>query len=194
MTIIKVDPASVRGYGAAAQGIFDSMQSSLVSLVNEVVAVRYFGPNAVAFKTECGRLASEFANALNKDMQAFAESVRISTSNIAASLGGAPISIQVDNRQIVPPAPQVVDYVDIDTAALESLVPVVIGRFNALRQGLATNQTNLGKTIWEGAAKNSAEIAVGRLTTSGNGKCDEAEQSITRYMNDQLQSVLAADR
>jgi hypothetical protein len=194
MTVIRVNPAEVRAYGAFAQSTFDNMHGSLVALVNEVVAVRYFGPNAVSFKTQCGQMASDFANALNKDMQAFAESVRISTSNIAASLGGAPISIQVDGRAIVAPTPQSVDYVDVDTSALETLVPAVAARFNALRDGLMANRDKLTQTDWEGNAKVSAMTAVSTLTVNGTNKCGEAEQSITKYINDQLQSVLAADR
>ena len=87
--------------------------------------MRYFGPNAVAFKTESGRLAAEFANRLHADMGAMADAVRTSTSNIAASLGGAPIAIRLDPRPIAPPTPQSVDFVDVDTAALESLLPAI---------------------------------------------------------------------
>jgi hypothetical protein len=136
MTLIRVNPESVQRYGSEAQSIFDGMHGSLVAHVNEVVAVRYFGPNAVAFKTECGRLAADFANRLHADMGAMADAVRTSTSNIAASLGGAPIVIRLDPRAIVPPTPQTVDYVDVDTAALDVLVPVIGQRFEALRQGL----------------------------------------------------------
>ena len=64
MTLIRVNPESVRSYGAEAQNIFDTMHSSLLGLVNEVDAVRYFGPNAVAFKTESGRLAQASSTAL----------------------------------------------------------------------------------------------------------------------------------
>ena len=39
------------------------------------------------------RLAEEFGRALHRSMGAMAEAVRASTSNIAASLGGAPIDI-----------------------------------------------------------------------------------------------------
>ena len=194
MTLIRVSPESVRSYGAEAQNIFDTMHSSLLGLVNEVVAVRYFGPNAVAFKTESGRLAAEFANRLHTDMGAMAEAVRTSTSNIAASLGGAPISIRLDPRPIVPPTPQSVDFVDVDTAALESLLPVISNRFESLRQGLTSNLGKLQSTDWEGNAKLAAIDAVSSFTASARTKCDAAEQSIVAYVRSQLQSVVAADR
>ena len=81
------------------------MHGELVSLVNDVVAVRFFGPNAVAFKTDCGKVAADFANKLNADMGAMADAVRTSTSNIAASLGGSPITIQLDSKAITPAEP-----------------------------------------------------------------------------------------
>ena len=137
MTLIRVEPESIRRYGHTAQATFDDMHGSLVGLVHQVVAVRYFGPNAFTFKSEVGRLAAEFANRLHLDMQAMAEAVRISTTNIAAALGGSPISIRLDPRPITPPSPAVVDFVDVDTAALEALNPVVVDRFEALRRGLS---------------------------------------------------------
>jgi hypothetical protein len=170
------------------------MHRSLVDLVNDVVAVRYFGPNAVAFKTECGRMSADFANRLHMDMGAMADAVRQSTSNIAAALGGAPIHIQIDNRPITPPVPQTVDYVDVDTAALEAMVPVVGQRFAQLRDGLTTNFQRLQATDWEGNAKLAAIDAVGGFTTSAHAKCDEAEQALSAYITRQVQSVVAADR
>lgn len=194
MTLIRVNPASVRQYGTEAQSIFDGMHTSLVDLVNQAVEVRYFGPNAVTFKTECGRMAADFANRLHLDLAAMADTIRVSTSNIAASLGGAPISITVDARPIVPPSPQVVDYVDVDTSALEGLMPVVSNRFDSLRQSLTTNLNRLQGTDWEGNAKLQAVDAVAQFTASARTKCDSADTAVTSYIRNQLQMVVAADR
>jgi hypothetical protein len=194
MTLIRVEPESIRRYGHTAQATFDDMHGSLVGLVHQVVAVRYFGPNAFTFKSEVGRLAAEFANRLHLDMQAMAEAVRISTTNIAAALGGSPISIRLDPRPITPPAPAVVDFVDVDTAALEALIPVVVDRFEALRHGLAANTSQLQATDWQGNAKRSVVDAVSRVSASARGRCDSAEAAITSFIHRQLESVLAADR
>jgi hypothetical protein len=194
MTHIRVNPESVRGYGRNAQSIFEGMHQSLVTLVNEVVAVQYYGPNAVAFKTECGRTASEFANRLHADMGSMADAVRRSTSNIAASLGGSPIVIQLDPKPIVPPTPESVDYVDVDTAALEGIVPVVNQRFSALRDGLQSNMAGLQSTDWEGNAKLAAVDAVSQFTAAARSKCDAAEQVLSRYITEQVNSVVLADR
>lgn len=194
MTLIRVNPESVRGYGREAQNVFEAMHQSLVQLVNDVVAVRFFGPNAVAFKTECGRVATEFATKLHTDMGAMSDAVRQSTSNIAASLGGAPIVITLESRPITPPTPATVDYVDVDTAALEGVMPVATSHFANLRQGLTTNLERLGATDWEGTAKINAVDAVQGFTTSAKGKCDTTEQALTDYIERQVESVLAADR
>ena len=194
MTLIRVNPESVRAYGTEAQNLFEGMHQSLVEMVNEVVAVRYFGPNAVAFKTECGRIAAEFANKLHLDMGAMADAVRQSTSNIAASLGGAPIVIRLDPRPITPPVPETVDYVDVDTAALEAIVPVVTRRFSELRSNLTTNFQRLQATDWEGNAKLMAVDAVGGFSTAARQKCDSAEQVMSDFIRRQVDAVVAADR
>lgn len=194
MTLIRVNPASVLQYGREAQAAFEQMHQSLVELVGEVVAVRYFGPNAVTFKTECGRLAADFAHRLHVDMAAMADAVRRSTSNIATALGGQPIHIGVDARPIVPPAPPVVEVVDVDTTALESMVPVIARRFGELRHQLSSNFGRLQATDWEGHAKLAAVDAVGGFTTSARHTCDLAEQSLSDTVRLQVQAVVAADR
>lgn len=194
MTVIRVDPESVRGYGREAQASFDGMRESLVQLVNEVVAVRYYGPNAVAFKTECGRMASDFANRLHLDMGAMADAVRRSTSNIAASLGGQAIHIQLDPKPITPPSPEIVDVVDVDTAALDATIPVVGQRFEALRQSLTRNFQRLQATDWEGNAKLAAVDAVGGFTSSAHTTCDAAGAALSDFIRRQVDAVVAADR
>lgn len=194
MTVIRVNPASVQQYGRDAQAAFEQMHQSLVELVGEVVAVRYFGPNAVAFKSECGRLAADFAGRLHVDMAAMADAVRRSTSNIATALGGQPIQLSVDARPIVPPTPEVVDVVDVDTTALEAMVPVIAGRFGELRDQLTVNFQKLQATDWEGHAKLAAVDAVGGFTSSARHTCDAAEQSLADAIRRQVQAVVAADR
>ena len=93
MTIVRVEPGSVRAYATSAQQQFEGIHSELTTLVNDAVGVHYQGPNAVSFKTKAGQMAAEFANSLSKDMGQIADAVRASTSNIAGSLGGAPIQI-----------------------------------------------------------------------------------------------------
>ncbi len=193
MTLIRVNPESVRSYGAQAQTEFEGISTSLTRLTNDVVGVRYFGPNAVAFKTECGRLAVDFGRRLHTSMAQMSDAVRRSTSNIAASLGGQPIVIQLDDHAITAPTPQVVDYVDVDTAALEAVMPVVGSHFTAIRSHLDRNSAALQATDWLGNAKESAVGAVTQLTAAARANCDEAEQSLTAFIQRQVDSVLLAD-
>ena len=166
MTLIRVNPTSVQAYGATAQATFETMRGTLESLVADVGGVHYYGPNSVQFKTQSGQLAAQFANSLNADMGSMANSVRASTSNIAGSLGGSAIAIEVVGTAITPGEVLTVDYVDVDTTALESLILVVTTRFTALREGLASHLTSLQNTDWAGNAKDSAVEAVSTYTTS----------------------------
>lgn len=193
MTLIRVNPASVRGYGTQAQSEFEAISNALSRLTNDVVGVRYFGPNAVSFKTECGRLAVDFGRRIHTSMAQMSEAVRRSTSNIAASLGGQPIVIQLDDRPITAPSPTVVDYVDVDTAALEATMPVVASHFTAIRSHLDRNASALRATDWLGNAKESAVGAVTQLSAAARLNCDEAEQVLTSFIQRQVDAVLVAD-
>lgn len=194
MTKIRVNPASVKSYGTSASAIFVDISHQLHAMVNECVEVHFYGPNSVDFKRKAGELASEFANTMHKDMAAMADAVKTSTSNIAKSLGGQPIAITVDKKPISPPAPKVVDYVDVDTAALEALVPVVNKHFEAIRAGLHKHLKDLTATDWEGTAKTDAVSKVSGFTSKALSACDDASKSINKYINAQITSVMAADK
>jgi hypothetical protein len=193
MTLIRVNPASVRGYGTAAQGEFDAIATELTRLADDVVSVRYFGPNSVAFKRDCGRMAEEFGRSLHRSMGAMADAVRVSTSNIAASLGGAPVDIHLVDKAVVAPAPSVVDYVDVDTSALEALLPVVDGHFTSIRDALQRHLDALRRTDWEGNAKLNAVTRVQSLTSNAAAAGDEARVGLTSFIRDQIDRVVLAD-
>lgn len=194
MTVIRVVPESVRGYGVEAQTVFGEMHTSLKTLVNDVVGVRYFGENAFQFKTQCGQIAADFASKLYLDLAGMTSAVKASTSNIAGSLGGAPISITLEPLAIEVPSPAKVDYVDVDTAALEALQPVVNAHFDSLQQGLNRHLMALRATDWEGNAKISAVDQVSGYTESAKAKCVTAETSIRNFISRQLASVVGADK
>ena len=68
-------------------------------------------------------------------------------------------------------------------------MPVVTRHFSSLRQGLASNLQRLQSTDWEGNAKLAAVDAVQGFTNSAQQKCDSAEQTLTKYITDQVNSV-----
>ena len=121
MTLIKVDPVSVRKYGDDAQRIFTQIRARLQQLSDDVVSVNYEGVNAADFKKRTGQIAAEFSMNLVKDMGSMAEAVRVATTNIAGSLGGAPITIQVNGQAITPHDVTAADTSQVDTSALEAL-------------------------------------------------------------------------
>jgi hypothetical protein len=195
VSVIRVHPESIRDYANHAQESFTSIRASLEQLVDEVVTVRYFGPNATEFKTRCGEMAADFANRLSQDMGAIAEAVRASTSNIAASLGGQPISIQVNGATITPPAAPPGDgAVDVDVTGLENLQGPVQQRFANINEQFDDHLRRLQATDWVGAAKDGAVSAVSGFTTTAKSKASEAQTAITKYIEAQINSVLAADR
>jgi hypothetical protein len=194
MTVVRVNPASVRQYGNSAETTFGEIRTELVNLVNQVTQVRYFGPNAVSFKTHSGQLASEFANKLNQDIAAISHAVKASTSAIANSLGGEPITIDVNVSPITPPGVESVDYVDVDTSALESLTGTVNGHFSRVSTLFDQHLQKLVGTDWEGNAKVQATTAVQGFTSKAKTHAEQAQQSLTKYINGQLQAVTAADK
>jgi hypothetical protein len=194
MTVIRVNPESVRAYGTDAQARFEAIRAELVSLVNAVTEVRYFGPNAVDFKTRSGQMAADFANKLTLDMGAIADAIRASTTNIASSLGGAPVIINVEGGTISPPAVQSVDYVDVDTTALEALKGVVDRHFSMIMDNFEQHLQRLLSTDWQGNAREQAVSQVQGFTASAKSRSAEAQASLNQYISSQLQSVTAADR
>jgi hypothetical protein len=192
MTVIRVNPDDVRAYGTAAQGQFDTARAELEALVRDAVGVRYQGPNAVQFKTECGRMA---ATSLSADLAGIADAIRTSTSNIAGSLGGAPVSISVNGAPIAPPdVPGGDGSVDVDTAGLEGLKPTVQGHIATVVAQLDAHMNRLQGTDWVGTAKETAVQTVSGFTNSAKTKAANAEQSVLAFIDNQINSVLAADR
>ncbi|HVM07697.1 MAG TPA: hypothetical protein VM345_04480 [Acidimicrobiales bacterium] len=194
MTVIRVNPQSVRAYGTDAQAKFDAIRAELVQLVNAVTEVRYFGPNAVDFKTKSGQLAADFANKLNQDLGGIADAVRVSTSNIAASLGGQPVTISVNGSTISPPAVATVDYVDVDTSALDALRTVVDRHFSMIANLFDAHLQKLLATDWTGNAREQAVAAVRSFTTAAKAKSADAQRSLNTYISNQVQSVVTADK
>ncbi|MGQ0823505.1 MAG: hypothetical protein ACT4OX_00505 [Actinomycetota bacterium] len=195
MTVIRVHPESIRDYAANAQRSFDEMRVTLERLVRSVVEVRYFGPNAAEFKRRCGELATDFAVRLSQDLGAIADAVRVSTSNIAASLGGQVISIQVNGSAIVPPAvPQGDGAVDVDVSGLEALKQPVRADFASIEAALDEHLRRLISTDWVGTAKDVAVEAVTGFTNGARANVANARGAITQYLDQQIGAVETADR
>jgi hypothetical protein len=192
---VRVNPPSVRSYGTTAQETFGSIRTSLEALVADAVSVDYYGPNAVAFKTKCGQIASDLANALNQDLGRIADAVKATTSNIAASLGGGPVDIQFNGSQISPPAvPQGDESVGANLPALEGLKGTASSHFTAIAEQFSNNLTALQQTDWIGTAKENAVGAVTGFTNSATTKVQEANTEMSNYIDQQIEQINRANK
>lgn len=195
MTDIRVNPPSLRAYGTAAQETFGNIRTSLEGLVTDAVSVDYYGPNAVEFKTKCGELASGLANALTKDMGQIADAVRTTTSNIASSLGGAPIDIQFNGAQISPPAvPQGDESVGINRAALDGFGKTAKSYFTAIGEQFSNHLSSLQGTDWQGTAKENAVSAVTSFTNQARAKVEETSAQMLTFIQQQIEEAGRANQ
>ncbi len=195
MSDVRVNPPSVRAYGVSAQETFGSIRTSLETLVSDAVGVDYYGPNAVQFKTKCGQLAADLANALTQDMTKIADAVKTTTSNIAAALGGPPVDIQFNGAQISPPAvPAGDESVGANMPALEGLKSTANSHFTAIGEQFTNHLNSLKNTDWVGTAKENAVNAVTTFTNSAKSKIQEADTEMTTYINKQIEEIGKANK
>lgn len=193
MSVIRVNPESVVAYGRDAQDRFDRIRVELKGLVVSVAEVRYFGPNAVAFKTGSSQMAADFANQFNKSLSGIADSIRLSTSNIAAALGGQPINIAVSGTPIDVPTIISSEVVDIDLTALEGLAQTVNRNFDRISELVGGHLVKLEGTDWVGQSREATVEAVRKFTSNAKSSCAEAQQGLTRRINDQVTAARQAD-
>lgn len=192
---IRVNPPSVQNFGRQAQELFGQIRIELEGLVNDAVAVPYYGPNAESFKTECGQLGTSFAHALTADLRSIADIVQTVTTNIAHSLGGAPIVIEFNGGQISPPAVPTGDgSLGINTAALESFKNAGEARLRRVSELLNTNLANLRSTDWTGNAKEQAVGGVGDYTGKANSKVEETRTALVNAVDEQIKVARLADQ
>lgn len=198
MTSIGVKPGEILGYGTTAQQKFDSIIDQLTGLCNDCVAVAFWGANSVQFKNGAGDLAETFAKGVQADMGTIAGAIKTATSNISGSLGGQPISIQVDGKPIVAPAaPADTGDSGTDTDALSDLITQVGTRFTAVTGLFDSHLASLSSLVenkgWEGSAANNTVAQVAKFTASAKTKAASAQDGLVKYINEQISAVVAAD-
>ena len=77
---------------------------------------------------------------------------------------------------------------------LEALVPVVAQHFTALADALSSHLQRLQATDWEGNAKLASVDAVLGFTSSARRQCSATEETLTAFINGQIDTVITADR
>lgn len=193
MTIIHVSPQSVLAYGARASEIFAEIVAALQDNVDALTAIRYHGPNAIGFKRHVGMLSAEFGTDLYRDIAAMATAVHTATSNIAQSLGGTALTIEIQPATIAVGEIAEVEYVDVDTTALSDGVSTVRAQFGALRAQLDAHRSALVATDWHGNAKEAVVAIVSTATKAAIDRCAAAETQIVAAINAQVEAVTTAD-
>ena len=174
-----MNPASVRAYGIRADEEFQSIRSQMQALVDDVVNVNYLGPNAHAIKTQCGQMASDFTTKLSSDVTAIVGAVQKATSDISASLGGAPLTINVNTAPITPPSvPAPPEFVQVDTSALTALTGTVTSHMTAIDSALDDHLSALESTDWTGNAKDEAVSAVSQFTSAAKSQTQASQSQI----------------
>jgi uncharacterized protein YukE len=195
MSVIRVNPESVRSFSTKASEQFAAIRQHLESVTREVVEVRYHGPNATQFKQRCGEIAVDLSNALLRDLNNISEAVRDATSAISSALGGERVAIQFDGSPISAPAvPPASDVVDIDTSALEALKPSIGRQFDSVAETLDRNLSDLQGTDWLGTAKESAVDLVSQFSSSARQKVTELATNLNATIDQQIEAVRSADR
>ncbi len=196
MVRISVDSKSLTSYGHAAEGAFKGMRKDLEGLVNHCTAVPYEGPNSAAFKSGCGKLAADFSTELLADITKFTGAVRDVTTSIAQSLGGKPVTIAVNGAAIVAPHVPAADpaYTMIDTGPLTHLKATVNGHFTSINNHLDQHLHAFGQAKWEGHARDAAHKAITTFTTNTKSDVTAARDKITKFIDDQIQSVTTSDQ
>lgn len=189
----RVDPGSVATYGPAANTHAGNVFSVLQGLLNDVVGVQYFGPNAFKFKTDAGKQADTFADAFMKDFINFAQSVASQTSNLAGSLGGGKINITVDVSKLNPPTPEVVDYVEVETTALTELIETVDRRFQSVKDELDSHVKTVKGLDWIGNTQQNTMEFVTTWTSKARTTADDARTALVDFIKAQIEQVDAAD-
>lgn len=195
MGVIRVNPPSIMQYASHANEIFATVRSTLDALVESAVAVNYKGPNAVEFKTKCGQLAVEFANALNHDVQRIAEAVSASTTAIADSLGGQHIQLDVNVTPIgMPSVPQGDGSVELDTGGLQAFGDSARSQFSNIEANLGEHLSALQATDWTGNAKDQAVSSVSTFTDHACSNVAATSTKMMNYVKEQVEATLRADQ
>ena len=194
MTVIKVNPESIHTYGKKAQKHFDDIRHHLQVMADEADRVPYAGNNAEKFKAETARLLSEYSKAMLKDLGTIADAIRVTTSNIAQSLGGQPITISVNGTPIVPQPVKKGDGTHLlDTERFLQLPGKLTANFDAIDNQLAIHLRSLTATVWEGKAKHDCVQLVGDFTNTAKKDTAEAKRSVIDYITKQTASAIEGD-
>jgi hypothetical protein len=194
MSFKRVDPASVASYAPKANEHIGNVYARLQELINAVVEVQYFGPNAFDFKIKAGTMTETFAEAFMKDFINFAQSIATATSNIAGALGSGKITVTVDPKKLDPPTPSSVEYVEVDTSKLSELAATTVpGRIDALTAELEAHVGTVKGLDWVSNTQEATVAGVVKWTSAASEKARAFQQGLAKFISEQIDAVNKAD-
>ena len=191
----RTDRMQIQNYANRGVEIFDRIEGSLQSLVEQTANVNYRGPNARLFKTQCTTNAVAFAEATNSTMQLMSDLIEEATTFIATALGGQRISLEppsVSVRMPVISADESVEAAE-DTALnqLQQEVTVLYSEVVTLFEENLTNLEALGVDGWWGPEYEEALAHMQRLTAGAVDRCDQSRTKMTTDIQTQVDALFA---
>lgn len=186
----RTDRVQIQNYANRGVEIFNRIEVSLQSLVEQTANVNYRGPNARAFKTQCASAAMDFAEATNGTMQRMSDVIETSTTFIATALGGQAISLEPPNVAIQMPAISADESVEAaeDTALLQlrQEVDVLYSNVVSLFEENLDNLQSLGVDGWWGPEYEDALAHMRRLTVAAVDRCEQSRLRMTTNIQQQV--------
>lgn len=186
----RTDRVQIQNYANQGVELFDRIEVSLQSLVEQTANVNYRGPNARMFKTQCATNAVEFAEATNRTMVQMSNLVEDATSFIATALGGDRIGLDppsVSVRMPVISADESVEAAE-DTALLQlrQEVDVLYSEVVSLFEENLGNLESLGVDGWWGPEYDEALASMRRLTGVAVDRCEESRANMINAIQTQV--------
>ena len=186
----RTDRVQIQNYANRGVEVFDRIEVSVQSLVEQTANVNYRGPNARMFKTQCATNAVEFAEATNQTMVQMSELIEGATSFIATALGGQAIGLEPPNVTVRMPVISGDDSVEAaeDTALLQlrQEVDVLYAEVVALFEENLGNLETLGVDGWWGPEYDDALASMQRLTGVAVDRCEESRANMTNAIQTQV--------
>lgn len=191
----RTDRVQIQNYANRGVDIFDRIEVSIQSLVEQTANVNYRGPNARLFKTQCTTNAVAFAEATNSTMQQMSDLIEDATTFIATTLGGQPINLEPPNVSVHMPVISADESVEAaeDTSLnqLQQEVTVLYSEVVTLFEENLANLEALGVDGWWGPEYDEALVSMQRLTGAAIDRCDASRAEMTSAIQTQVDALFA---
>lgn len=161
----RVNPASIREFESAAQGVVDAIQQELRLLTSELANYQYQGHNARGFVDSVNSILQDLAWDLNGNLLRIGDALLSTTSHIVVSLAGRPIRLTLEAGGLLLhwQAPYEADQ-RAGLKNLPELESMVLERFRNIELHLDRLHAALVIVDWQGPARDRLVVEIHRLT------------------------------